>query len=101
MNTFVSSALFDAWLEGITDQKAKARVLARLRSATLGDFGDCEPVGGGVSEMRIPVGQGYRVYYFRAGTTIYYLLTGGGKSSQKNDIARAKKMAAELKGQRS
>ena len=51
--------------------------------------------------MRIPVGQGYRVYYFRAGTTIYYLLTGGGKSSQKNDIARAKKMAAELKGQRS
>ena len=49
--------------------------------------------------MRIPVGQGYRVYYFRAGTTIYYLLTGGGKSSQKNDIARARKMAAELKGQ--
>jgi putative addiction module killer protein len=97
MNTFVRSSDFDGWLSGLTDHKAKARVLARLRSATLGNFGDCEPVGEGVSEMRIHVGPGYRVYFVRKGTTIYVLLTGGDKSSQKNDIARAKKMAHELK----
>ncbi|MDE1987403.1 MAG: type II toxin-antitoxin system RelE/ParE family toxin [Alphaproteobacteria bacterium] len=97
MNTFVRSSEFDAWLAALTDLKAKARVLARLRSATLGNFGDCEPVGEGVSEMRIHVGQGYRVYFVRTGTTIYVLLVGGDKSTQKQDIARAKKMARALK----
>jgi putative addiction module killer protein len=97
MNIFVRSTDFDAWLSKLADQKAKARVLARLRSATLGNFGDCEPVGEGVSEMRIHFGPGYRVYFARTGTTIYVLLTGGDKSSQKQDIARAKKMARELK----
>jgi putative addiction module killer protein len=51
--TFVRSSDFDAWLTNLADQKAKARILARLRSATFGNFGDCEPVGEGVSEMRI------------------------------------------------
>jgi putative addiction module killer protein len=97
MNTFVRSSDFDAWLSGLADQKAKARILARLRSATLGNFGDCEPVGEGISEMRIHFGPGYRVYFVRTGTTIYVLLAGGDKSSQKQDIARAKKMARELK----
>ncbi|HEY0281170.1 MAG TPA: type II toxin-antitoxin system RelE/ParE family toxin [Rhizomicrobium sp.] len=97
MNTFLRSPEFDAWLRAIADLKAKARVLARLRSATLGNFGDCEPVGEGVSEMRIHAGPGYRVYFMRTGTTIYVLLVGGDKSTQKRDIARAKKMARELK----
>ena len=97
MNTFIRSSDFDAWLSELADQKAKARVLARLRSATLGNFGDCEPVGEGVSEMRIHFGPGYRVYFVRTGTTIFVLLTGGDKSSQKQDIARAKNMARELK----
>lgn len=97
MHTFVRSSDFDAWLSGLADAKAKARILARLRSATLGNFGDCEPVGDGVSEMRVHVGAGYRVYFVRTGTTIYMLLTGGDKSSQKQDIARAKRMARELK----
>ncbi len=97
MNTFVRSSDFDAWLSGLADHKAKARVLARLRSAMLGNFGDCEPVGEGVSEMRIHVGPGYRVYFVRMGSTVYVLLTGGDKSSQKHDITRAKKMAQELK----
>jgi len=82
---------------GLADQKAKARISARLRSAMLGNFGDCEPVGEGISEMRIHFGPGYRVYFVRTGTTIYVLLAGGDKSSQKQDIARAKKMARELK----
>jgi len=71
--------------------------LARLHSATFGNFGDCESVGDGVFEMRIHVGPGYRIYFTRTGTTIYVLLTGGDKSSQKRDIARAKNMARELK----
>jgi putative addiction module killer protein len=74
MNTFVRSSDFDVWLSGLADHKAKARVLARLRSATLGNFGDCEPVGEGVSEMRIHVGPGYRVYFVRMGSTVYVLL---------------------------
>jgi putative addiction module killer protein len=77
--------------------KSKGRILARLASATLGNFGDCEPVGEGVSEMRIHVGAGYRVYYTRTGSTVYVLLAGGVKASQTKDIAKAKKMARELK----
>jgi putative addiction module killer protein len=63
-------------------------------------FGVCEPVGEGASEMRIDVGAGYRIYYTRTGSTIYILLAGGTKASQAQDIARAKRMAAELKKRR-
>jgi putative addiction module killer protein len=97
LNTFVRSSDFDAWLANLADQKAKARILARLLSATLGNFGDCDPVGEGVSEMRVHVGPGYRIYYTRTGSTIYVLLAGGVKATQAKDIAKAKKMARELK----
>jgi putative addiction module killer protein len=100
MFTLVRSSDFDAWLSDLADQRAKARVLARLRSATLGNLGDCEPVGDGVSEMRIHYGPGYRVYFMRDGATVYLLLTGGDKSSQKRDIERAKKMAKALREDR-
>jgi putative addiction module killer protein len=97
MNTFIRSSDFDAWLSALGDQIAKARILARLRSAAMGNFGDCEPVGDGVSEMRVHVGPGYRVYFTRIGATVYVLLAGGDKSTQKRDVARARKMANELK----
>lgn len=97
MNTLLRSSDFDVWLSHLPDQKAKARILARLASATFGNFGDCEPVGEGVSEMRIHVGAGYRIYYTRTGSTIYVLLAGGVKASQTRDIVKAKKMARELK----
>ena len=97
MLTLIQSSVFEVWLEALADQKAKARIIARLRSATFGNFGDCEPVGEGVSEMRIHVGAGYRVYYIRTGTTVYVLLTGGNKSTQKKDIVLAKKLAHEFK----
>jgi putative addiction module killer protein len=97
LNTLLRSPDFDAWLSYLADHKAKARVLARLRSATFGNFGDCEPVGEGVSEMRIHVGAGYRVYYTRTGATVYVLLAGDVKASQAKDIARAKQLARELK----
>ena len=91
------SSDFDAWLPHLADQKAKARVLARLLSAEFGNFGDCEAVGEGVSEMRIHVGPGYRVYYMRTGSSLYVLLAGGVKASQTKDIAKAKEMARGLK----
>src|SRR5882672_1996302 len=97
LNTLLRSSDFDAWLSHLDDQKAKARILARLLSATFGNFGDCGPVGEGVSEMRIHIGPGYRVYYTRTGSTVYVLLAAGIKASQTKDIAKAKKMARELK----
>jgi putative addiction module killer protein len=97
VNTFVRSSDFDAWLAKLADLKAKARILARLLSATLGNFGDCEPVGEGISEMRVQVGPGYRIYYMRTGSTIYVLLAGGVKATQAKDIAKARKMAREIK----
>ncbi len=97
MLIFLRSAIFDEWLSGLADVKAKARVLARIRGAGLGNFGDCAPVGEGVSEMRIHYGPGYRVYYFQKDRTIYLLLLGGDKSSQKRDIGKAKTMARELR----
>jgi len=97
VNTFAQSSDFDAWLSSLADQKAKARILARLRSATFGNFGDSKPVGEGVSEMRIHLGAGYRVYYTHTGPAHYVLLTGGNKATQAKDIRRAKSMARELK----
>lgn len=96
MNTFFRTDVFAKWLNGLKDLNAKARVLVRIRSAEAGNFGDCAPVGDSVSEMRIHVGPGYRVYFTRKGDTIYLLLAGGDKSSQKKDIELAKKLAKEL-----
>jgi putative addiction module killer protein len=97
LNTLLRSSDFDEWLSHLADQKAKARILARLTGAALGNFGDCETVGEGVSEMRIHVGPGYRVYHMRTGSTVYVLLAGGTKASQAKDIAKAKRMARELR----
>ncbi|HCD35635.1 type II toxin-antitoxin system RelE/ParE family toxin [Chlorobium phaeovibrioides] len=97
MNTFIRSSNFDAWLSALKDQKAKARILCRIQSAMHGNFGDCEPVGEGISEMRIHMGPGYRLYYTRTEKTVYFLLAGGNKRTQGKDIVRAKELARELK----
>jgi putative addiction module killer protein len=73
--------------------RAKARLLARLDSARLGNLGDVRSVGGGVSEMRVDVGAGYRVYFTRRERVLIVLLCGGDKATQIKDIARAKRMA--------
>jgi putative addiction module killer protein len=85
--------VFGNWLRALRDLRAKARILARLDSARLGNLGDARSVGGGVSEMRVDVGAGYRVYFTRRQRVILVLLCGGDKSSQARDIAHARQMA--------
>lgn len=96
MNSFQRSDEFDAWLTALKDKLGRARIVHRIRSAEFGNFGDCEPVGEGVSEMRIHFGPGYRVYFTRRGEVVYLLLLGGDKSSQKRDIKRAVEMARAI-----
>ncbi len=96
MNIFLKSDEFDAWLTGLKDNVGKARIALRLERAAKGNFGDCEPVGKGVSEMRIHYGPGYRVYFTRYGEVVYLLLLGGNKSTQKRDIKRAIDIADTL-----
>lgn len=100
MNTLFQSELFSSWLTQLKDMRAKFAIIARLRRAVLGNFGDCKPVGEEVSEMRIHTGKGYRVYYTQEGKCVYILLVGGDKSTQQKDIAAAISMAKERRGQR-
>lgn len=85
------------WLKGLRDLKAQARIRVRLNHLAVGSFGDCEPVGEGVLELRVHVGPGYRVYCARHGKAVVVLLTGGDKSSQQADIKRAKEFWADWK----
>ena len=100
MLVFRRSPEFHTWLGQLADLRARARILTRLDRASLRNFGDCKPVGEGVSEMRIDVGPGYRIYFVREGGEVYVLLVGGDKSSQKRDIQIALAMARKLKQER-
>jgi putative addiction module killer protein len=81
----------------LRDEKAKARIVARIRSTELGNLGDVQPVSEGVSEMRIHYGLGYRVYFKKKGKMLIILLVGGDKSTQNKDIKKAKAIAATVK----
>ena len=87
---------FATWLAGLRDDRARARILKRLDRAGQGNLGDVTPVGGGVSEMRIFYGPGYRVYFVHRGKELIVLLCGGDKSTQSADIEEAKALAKEL-----
>ena len=87
---------FAAWLDGLRDLQAVARIDVRLRRLSLGNPGDVKQVGEGVSELRIDYGPGYRVYFVRRGTLVVVLLCGGDKRTQDQDIAAAKKLAREV-----
>src|SRR5689334_1017651 len=97
MNALLRSPKFEEWFHGLVDRRAKQIILARLTRIEQGNFGDVKPVGEGVSELRIDVGPGYRVYFVRRGLAVYLLLMGGDKGSQKRDIEAAKAMARALK----
>ena len=96
------AASFDAWLDGLTDEVAKKAIVDRILRIQDGLLGDRRSVGDKVSELRIDVGQGYRLYYTIAGRAVVHLLRGGNKKTQKADIGKAgaavKAMAKAKKG---
>ena len=95
MYTILRSAAFDRWLRRLRDRQGVNRIVARLLAAEDGHLGDVRSVGGGVSEMRIQYGPGYRVYFITRGAELIILLCGGDKDSQRRDIERARRMATE------
>jgi putative addiction module killer protein len=95
MAEIVRTAEFDKWLKALRDTKARAKVLVRIDRLALGNPGDVESVGDGVSEMRIHYGPGYRVYFKQHGDRTT-LLFGGDKDSQAADIGKAKAIAEDL-----
>jgi putative addiction module killer protein len=86
---------FEAWIDGLKDMRAVARIEMRLRRLSLGLLGDAKSLGDGVSEMRINYGPGYRLYFTRRGERVVILLCGGDKKRQSDDIACAKQLAKE------
>ena len=87
---------FTVWLDELTDESVRGVVVARIKRLSLGLMGDVEPVGGGVSELRIHLGAGWRIYFTQRGKEVIVLLAGGSKRTQKTDIKRAKDLAAQL-----
>jgi len=87
---------YQSWFDGLRDREAKFRIVARIRRLSLGTFGDVRSVGGGVSELRIALGPGYRVYFRLERSNCVVLLGGGDKSSQRRDIRRAKALVRDL-----
>jgi len=90
------TVIYAKWFAGLKDARAKARIDIRIRRLSLGNFGDVKPVGKGVSELRVDVGKGYRVYFVQRGKRLIMLLAGGHKATQQNDIEKALKIASEI-----
>ncbi|MCP5268132.1 MAG: type II toxin-antitoxin system RelE/ParE family toxin [Zoogloeaceae bacterium] len=89
--------VYATWIDGLRDLKGRARILVRIERLAAGNPGDVKPVGEGVSELRIDVGPGYRVYFTKHDQEIVILLAGGDKSSQATDIKTALRLARNLK----
>jgi len=87
--------VFSSWLQALRDSRAKAKIAARIQRLAFGNPGDVRPLGEGISELRIPYGPGYRVYYVQRGNILIVLLCGGDKSTQVKDIKLAHKLAKE------
>jgi len=90
-----NSSPFEDWYNSLRDNKAKNRIQLRLDRIGQGNLGDYRSVGEGVFELRIDYGPGYRVYFGQVGSMIVFLLCGGDKSSQKQDICTAKEYWAD------
>ena len=89
--------IYAAWIDDLRDLAGRARILARVERLAAGIAGDVKSVGTGVSELRVDVGPGYRVYFTRQGREIVLLLAGGDKSTQTADIKTALRLASNLK----
>jgi len=97
MNRIRKTDYFNDWLEKFKDKGARARINEHIDYADeSGNFGDCDSVGDGVSEMKLHFGPGYRLYFYQCGQNEYTLLTGGTKKRQQSDIDRAKAIKREL-----
>ena len=88
--------VFAQWLNDLRDIQVRSRVQARIERLSVGNPGDVEPVGEGVSELRIDYGPGYRVYFKKRGRELIILLAGGDKSTQAKDIKAALRLARNL-----
>ncbi len=89
----VQTGEFDSWIRKLKDRRGKLRILKRIDRLANGNPGDVAPVGNGVSELRLDVGPGYRVYYLQEGDALALLLCGGDKSTQQKDIEKAHQLA--------
>lgn len=89
-NTSNEKVPFEEWFQKIPDDRTKAIIRKRIDRLSLGNFGDCKPLGSGLFELRVHFGQGYRIYFGRKGFTFVVLLLGGEKRMQRWDIMRAK-----------
>ena len=87
---------FAEWFENLRDRQARSRIDVRIRRLSIGNPGDVEPVGEGVSELRIDYGPGYRIYFVRRGPALVILLAGGDKRTQNRDIRRAIELARSI-----
>jgi len=89
---------FDKWLRKLKDLRAKAKILFRIQKIENDEhFGDCEPVGNGIRELKIDYAKGYRVYFIESDGKIIILLIGGDKSTQQRDIEKAKEILKRIK----
>ena len=95
MIEFKQTETFRKWRIRIKDERIRALIASRLDRLAFGNPGDVKPVGGGISELRIDHGPGYRVYFMKRGNTIIILLCGGDKNTQTKDIQTAKRLAAD------
>lgn len=96
MRSIFTTEVFDSWYAALRDKQAARRIQVRIDRAEVGNFGDCKPVGEGVSEMRIHFGPGYRIYFVLRGAEVVILLAGGDKSNQQKDIKTAIALARQL-----
>ena len=88
--------VYAEWIDNLRDLQGRARILVRVERLASGNPGDVNAIGGGVSELRVHFGPGYRVYFTQRGPDIVILLAGGDKSSQSTDIQTALRLAKNL-----
>lgn len=91
----VRAETFNRWLKKLHDRRAAMRIAARIDRLAFGNPGDVEPIGNGLSELRIDYGPGYRVYYMQQGLVLIVILCAGTKQKQHKDITKAKRLAEE------